>query len=445
MSLRTPAVAVLATVIQACPAQSPTWTRRFPTNSPNTMHSHAMVFELRRARTLLFGGGPGTSRGTWAWDGSTWSPVSTANRPNASLAFGMVYDDNRLRTVLFGGMNGSTHYAETWEFDGTDWTQVTTAVAPSVRRYPGMAYDKRRRRVVLFGGGHGSTFADTWEYDGGARTWTQMTPQTSPPTRYFFGMAYDEARERVVLFGGGDNRGYYSDTWEYDGQNWTQRQPSVAPSPRWGHSMTYDPVRETIVLFGGRFAGTYYNDTWEWDGQDWLQIRPAASPPTRQASAMTYDLLRGEMVIFAGHQQAGFQLADTWAYRSRSLSGRFVPIGIGCGAPAATLAAGAGTRPVLGQSFTLQADRLPASANSGLMTLGVSRLTSPLDLSPLGMVACSLYHSIDLVVPFAVQGGMGRLSFQVPNQAILVSSKAFAQAAAGRVATNAGEIRIGDQ
>ena len=430
----------------AIPGQAPTWTQKSPTLSPPGMNSHGMVYDLRNARTLLFGG----QSETWGWSGSRWTRVTTTAAPTNPAGAGLALDGARLVPVLFGGysLSNGRHSNVTWEFTGTAWTQVVTTNAPSARRYPGMVYDAARRRIVLFGGGDNSTtFADTWEFDGTTRQWSRVATRTRPTARYFFGMAYDQRRQRVVLFGGGDvNSNYFADTWEYDGTDWNQRSTPTAPSLRWGHVMAYDPRRETVVMHGGRWSNTYLSDTWEWDGEQWQRIAiPGATPPARQAHAMVFDPVNNEMVMFGGNSPSVFTMGDTWTYRSGRYSARYAAIGQGCGAPRGILEAAAGSRPLLGKAFTLRARNLPGSATAALLTLGLRRVT-PVPLGSFGYPGCTLYHSFNTVVPFpSVSNGVATLTATVPAAAAGAGAKVFVQAVSGPVITNAGEIRVGDQ
>ena len=63
----------------------------------------------------------------------------------------------------------------------------------------------------------------------------------------------------------------------------------------------------------------------------------------------------------------------------------------------------------------------------------------------LGMKGCSLYHSLDVVWYFGVRNGVGRFSVAVPNDARLVGARAYFQSAFGAVASNGGEILIGNR
>lgn len=185
------------------------------------------VYDSRRDRFVTFGGsaGPGQLWGdTWEYDGVTWTKLS-APSPPARMAHAMVFDERRGRTVVFGGMGVGAPgqpppgLGDTWEFDGQTWTQ-RQVTGPSPRSGAGAAYDDRRGLVILFGGVTAGGFqGDTWSWDG--TEWKKLA-DTGPEPRGMGYLAYDKRRDRVVLFGGrkGWPDGDLNDTWEWDGAGW---------------------------------------------------------------------------------------------------------------------------------------------------------------------------------------------------------------------------------
>lgn len=128
-----------------------------------------------------------------------WSQWAGAGTPVAMFP-GMVYDLQRARCVLFGGWNqpgnpltfscvrhpstwASNVLDQTWEFDGSTWTLRTPATRPPARDSHAMAHDIARGRSVMFGGWDAffTHLVDTWEWDG--TNWTNMLPASSPPGR----------------------------------------------------------------------------------------------------------------------------------------------------------------------------------------------------------------------------------------------------------------------
>jgi Galactose oxidase, central domain len=274
--------AVGAMAALAVPARAtPPWSQPGAAEPPPRA-AHSMVYDLGRARTVLFSG-DGALADTWEYDGATWTQVTTIGSPPARAHYAMAYDGARARVVLFGGntlsptMMGNPALADTWEYDGatTTWTRVTTTGNPPGRSTAAMVYDSARAQAVLFGGQGftasfgSSSLGDTWEYDGAAATWTEAL--TSRPGCIGHAMAYDSARARIVLFGGMCTTDNFGDNWEYDpaAMTWHDVDSKTVPAPRSFHAMAYDVVRARSVLFGGccgAGGGGPFGDTWEYDG-----------------------------------------------------------------------------------------------------------------------------------------------------------------------------------
>jgi galactose oxidase-like protein len=314
------------------PAERGSWTRIG--GPPDLRFGHAIVYDHARDRVVLFGGRGPTGRtldDTWEYDPAIerWAPITTTgttpdSRPTR-VAHAMVYDARRGRIILFGGNDGTGILGDTWEYEGTAaaWTKLRTNGSPPARVAHQMVYDTARGRTILFGG-HSATgdLGDTWEYDGVTATWTQIgTSTTGPPARSLHAMAYDRARDRTIVFGGGDSRGQFGDTWEYDAAQarWTQvastGTPAGSPFVRLQPAMVYDEVRARPFLFGGYdvISGDPA-DAWEFDSATatWIRAPGPSGPPGRVGHAMAYDGARGRAILFGGSGGDGL-LADTWA------------------------------------------------------------------------------------------------------------------------------------
>lgn len=136
------------------------------TSGPAPRKMHTMAYDSQRGRTVLFGGDGNPVIGspyrgdTWEWDGIIWSQVASTG-PSARALHAMAYDSRRGRTVLFGGeASGGSHPTDTWEWDGTSWTSMATT-GHAGGWGPVMAFDKRRGKTVLFGG---VNQPETWEW-----------------------------------------------------------------------------------------------------------------------------------------------------------------------------------------------------------------------------------------------------------------------------------------
>ncbi len=69
--------------------------------------------------------------------------------PLARWSHAVAYDQKRERTVLFGGNDASTELRDTWEWDGRYWTQVSD-IGPSADAPMRWRGTHNRKRVILF-------------------------------------------------------------------------------------------------------------------------------------------------------------------------------------------------------------------------------------------------------------------------------------------------------
>ncbi|MFN7975120.1 MAG: hypothetical protein U0166_22665 [Acidobacteriota bacterium] len=182
----------------------------------------AMAFDIPRGRMVLFGGdnsmtGTALLDDTWEYDGASWTagPAAPAGL-TARTAHALAFDQRDARTVLFGGFDGALRN-DTWLYDGTSWTAGPAAPAGLVgRNGHAMAWESTPERIVIFGGFISSGYvSQTWELDG-----TTWTPGAIAPAnleaRFQPGCAYDSARGVAIVFGGFDGAApYFRDTWEY--------------------------------------------------------------------------------------------------------------------------------------------------------------------------------------------------------------------------------------
>ncbi|HEX9956771.1 MAG TPA: CSLREA domain-containing protein, partial [Fibrella sp.] len=306
------------------------WSKINPAKSPPARSLHAMAYDSKRGRSILFAGGNTTGlkrlNDTWSWDGSNWTDITPTVIPPARRVHSMAFDRARGKTVLFGGMGiNSEDLNDTWEWDGTAWNKKSPVTMPPAGYGHMMAYDEAREKIVLFGGASTLLHANgyyytayndqTWEWNGS--TWTKLNPVNRPSGRWGAAAAYDSERGRVVLYGGTTDpysgSGTFNDTWEWDGTNWINVTPATGPQTRNGHVMAYDRARKKVVLFGGSSSAGYLADTWEWDGTNWAQVQPTSSPTARGGYGMTYDETSQKVVLFGGSSSSGI-LNETWTW-----------------------------------------------------------------------------------------------------------------------------------
>ena len=150
--------------------------------------SHAdLATDLSRSRVVLRGGNTLSSVVTFEWDGTAGAFLEREVAGSSDTippwdGHALAYDARRQRVLLFGGrrQEAARAFDETWSWDGHDWLLEETSDPegdgePGNRVRAAMVGDAARGRVVLFGGRHhlgegiGSEPArDTWLWDGGA-------------------------------------------------------------------------------------------------------------------------------------------------------------------------------------------------------------------------------------------------------------------------------------
>lgn len=280
------------------------WSRPQPNIAPLPRVGHAMAYDASRRVVVLFGGGPSGAGAdpdhgdTWEWNGATWTQKGAVVVPPPRSNHAMAYDARRKRVVLFGGERGNEYLDDTWEWDGTTWTAVTSTTTPAARSSHAMAYDAKRGRIVLFGGGttrrDGMRFDDTFELtDTG---WTAMAPATRPPARDLHAMAFDAVTQQVLLIGGSGSA-VFDDAWHWTGTAWVAA--ATLPAPLRGHVVASDPHRGRIAVFATPDGAGLL----EWNGTAWISLDDddeGAGPPPRFDAAIAADPLRRRILMFGG-------------------------------------------------------------------------------------------------------------------------------------------------
>lgn len=194
--------------------------------SPGPIDHHAMVWDDARGVLVVQGGGSGGQilpGDTWTLDGERWTRAAAADAgPGPRVHHAMAYDSRRQRVVLFGGFSeAGDPPADVWEWDGHRWHRIpTVGVGPGPRRRHRMAFDEARGVTVLFGGNDDPS---TWTWDG---TEWRVAATDGPPARNMHAMAWDTRRARIILFGGGYP--LRNDLWEWDGVRWEERRGAAS-------------------------------------------------------------------------------------------------------------------------------------------------------------------------------------------------------------------------
>ena len=367
------------------------------------------------------------------------------------------YDSVRGVTVFYGfqRMDGLGTGSLTYEWTGNDWSRKSPQTRPTPHAGTGMWYDARTKQTMLFGGlsGTGTVHGSTWAWNG--LNWSVLSPLTNPGPRSFHAVAHDKRRDQAVMFGGRrfSNATARADTWTWNGKNWRQMFPTTSPSARYGHSMAWDSKSGLTWLFGGIDKnGRHLSDTWVWNGSNWALIVASAKPAARAHASMIFDPIRGSLLLYGGSN--GSWQRDTW---------RFVPgpapsyktFGDGCAGARGKpyLSTRLGELPYAGRDFSVQLNNLPLTGPAW-MFLGASKsmyggLRLPFDLGLIGMRACTLYSSADLLFPVTNVLGVGLWRVRIPssfsgksffNQAIIFDPKANS---VGLSVSNAGEAKVG--
>lgn len=305
---------------------------------PSARADHAMAYDGQSDRIILFGGhtAGGPNGETWAYDlnSNAWTNMQPSPSPPARANHAMAYDARSDRVILFGGWPG---FGDTWAYDfkNNTWTNKAPSAAPLTRWDHRMAYDAQSDRVILYAGhdssgGSDIQYSDTWAYDYNTNGWSNLNPSATPSGIGQYDLTYDTASDRIIHFGGrvpsliGSNG-----TWSYDitANSWTDRNPSLRPPARMEHAMAYDAVSDQVIMFGGAAGtvgggiGPIFSDTWTYDfnANRWTKMDPPASPSGRQAHRMAYDAESDRVVMFGGsssslEQDASSYNNEAWAY-----------------------------------------------------------------------------------------------------------------------------------
>lgn len=102
------------------------WTK-LNADGPPPRSRHAMAFDSRAGKVLLYGGenDSGNLGDMWEWDGDKWSQIKLQQpNPGERRVHAMAYDEARNVTVLYGGMNNKELKTDTWEWNGEGWRKV---------------------------------------------------------------------------------------------------------------------------------------------------------------------------------------------------------------------------------------------------------------------------------------------------------------------------------
>jgi hypothetical protein len=106
--------------------------KKLSSEGPQPRARHRMAFDKRAGVIVLYGGDgvkaqPGQGfrvlDDMWTWDGSRWTQVKTPG-PGKRFMHAMAYDPRRGKVVLYGGGSGAKSLDDTWEWDGKQWSEI---------------------------------------------------------------------------------------------------------------------------------------------------------------------------------------------------------------------------------------------------------------------------------------------------------------------------------
>ena len=156
------------------------WVEIESENNPPARLQHTMSYDSKRNKIVLFGGFSRTETGknvfgdTWEWDSTEGWLLKEDNLQMARDHHAMTYDTKTERTILFGGYNNG-YLGDTWAWDGEKWQELAIE-GPSARAgKPGFVFDLKKEVVVLFGGWDKSNepLMDLWYIDS-QQQWRQF-------------------------------------------------------------------------------------------------------------------------------------------------------------------------------------------------------------------------------------------------------------------------------
>jgi len=179
------------------------------------------------------------------------------------------------------------------------------------------------------------------------------------------------------------------------------------------------------VLNGGQdptdpTGNTYINDTWEFDGATWTQVSTNITG-TRLDGSMAFLPTQNRMVQFGGVNFSTFVFFnDTWHWETSTF-------GSGCAGANGTPKLSVSGSPRLGQSWTVTANNVDLSTNSGLLVFGFTELPG-IDLGPIiDMPGCLAFTTPDVLTSL-ITGAAGSFSWNWPSVAGSVGDHFSAQA-----------------
>lgn len=228
---------------------SHTWIEIVTDPHPNEMKSSPMVYDTLAIRLILVGEEVASSDfQTWKYEAfsNQWTNLNPVAEPPGRAGHALAFDKKINRVVLFGGAAGMSLLGDTWEYDpfSNQWLQQMVS-GPSPRVGASMEYLPFWEGVILFGGmSAGEYDNETWLYTSyGAPKWESIFTPKWPEGRRYAKIEYDYRSGMILMFSGGNTTSWFNDTWLYG--------PNYIPEGRY-----------TSSLFDSGYAETDWSAIW---------------------------------------------------------------------------------------------------------------------------------------------------------------------------------------
>ena len=114
---------------------SDTWTwdgktwEKISDGGPAARTQHRMVYDSKDASIIVQGGNSikgGILSDMWMLKGNKWTEINQgSSSPGKKVMHAMCYDEKRDKLLLYGGGNGEVIFSDTWEWDGKKWNRIS--------------------------------------------------------------------------------------------------------------------------------------------------------------------------------------------------------------------------------------------------------------------------------------------------------------------------------
>ena len=204
---------------------SNTWTE-MKAQGPAKHLGSAMAYDTESDRSILFGGydldADVLFQDTWAYDynSDSWSELMPEISPPNQNYHAMTYNTKADRVILWGGdTTPRDNSVWAYDFNTNIWQQEMTSTGPDARPYHAMAYSGLADQNFMYGG-KGTGNKEMWSYNYDSNTWTMLEePGSFPGALSRYAMVYIPDTDRFIVFGGqvgGNSANYTNQTWLYD-------------------------------------------------------------------------------------------------------------------------------------------------------------------------------------------------------------------------------------